>query len=94
MHKTTAILLTLITIVASPMAISKEKSIQIKEDTSGLATEHAENIARTALAMGVKEPITIRKNNNGVSVTGASATTCYVKLSADNPPKIQGVSCK
>ena len=94
MNKTTVILLTLATLIASPVAMSKEKSIQIKEDSSGLAAEQSENIARTALAMGVKEPITIRKNSQGVAVSGSSATACNVKLSADNPPKIQGVSCK
>ena len=94
MNKTTAILLTLAAIAASPMAMSKEKSINIKEDSSGLAAEQAENIARTTLAMGVKEPLVIRKNSGGVSVSGSSATACNVKLSSDTPPKIQGVSCK
>ena len=41
--------------------------------------------------MGVKEPLSIRKSADGVTISGSSSTRCNIKL---NDGKIAGVSCK
>ena len=41
--------------------------------------------------MGVKEPLSIRKSADGVTISGSSGTQCNIKL---NDGKIAGVSCK
>ncbi|EGZ44758.1 hypothetical protein [Neisseria wadsworthii] len=96
--RTGTILLTVLSLALSPMAVSKEKSIDIQEDSSGLPAELSENLARTSLSMGVKEPVRIRSSkeggNNYVVVSGSSSTSCKIKLSKDDEPKILGVSCK
>ncbi|WP_107687905.1 hypothetical protein [Neisseria wadsworthii] len=96
--RTGTILLTVLSLALSPMAVSKEKSIDIQEDSSGLPAELSENLARTSLSMGVKEPVSIRSSkeggNNYVVVSGSSSTRCKIKLSKDDEPKILGVSCK
>ena len=45
----------------------------------------------TAVSMGVKEPLSIRKSADGVTISGSSGTQCNIKL---NNGKIAGVSCK
>lgn len=89
--KQTGTLLLALAALASGHAASA-KDIQIQENSSGLAAEQSVNIARTAVSMGVKEPLILRKSADGVSVSGAGTTACNIKLSAD--AKILGVSCK
>lgn len=96
--RTGTVFLTVLSLALSPMAVSKEKSINIAEDTSGLPAALSENLARTSLSMGVKEPVNIRSSNEGGNryavVSGSSSTSCKIKLSKDDQPKILGVSCK
>lgn len=92
--RTGTILLTVLSLALSPMAVSKEKSINIEEDSSGLSSALSENLARTSVSMGVKEPVRIKSSGDGVVVSGASATSCKIKLSKDSSPAILGVSCK
>lgn len=92
--RTGTLLLTVLSLALSPMAVSKEKAVSIKENSSGLSADQSENIARTAVSMGVKEPVSIRKSGSGATVGGASSASCDFKLSKDAQPKILGVSCK
>lgn len=98
MKKWIPVVWTLSALLASTAAVSKERDLNIQENSSGLPEQLVENIARSSVAMGVKEPLVIRSTNEGgvryAVVSGASVTVCKVKLSADNPPKIQGLGCK
>lgn len=87
MKKLSLILLMLL----SMPAFAKEKALQIASNTTGLSAAFVENIGRTALAMGIKEPISLVKSADGVIVSGSTATKCQIKL---NGEKIMGVSCK
>ncbi|UOP04770.1 hypothetical protein [Conchiformibius kuhniae] len=80
--------------VGLSVAAAKSKSPDIREDASGLPAELSENIARAAVAMGVKEPLAIAKAEQNAKVSGSNATVCTVKLSADAEPKMLGISCK
>ena len=89
MNKKIAILLALATAVATPAAMAKD--IKIQENSAGLSEQLTENLAATAVSMGVKEPLSIRKSADGVTISGSSGTQCNIKL---NKGKIAGVSCK
>ncbi|MDO4998372.1 MAG: hypothetical protein Q4E16_07000 [Neisseria sp.] len=83
------VMFTLAIVASSATAMAKD--IQIQENSSGLPADKVENIARTAVAMGAKEPLVLRKSADGVSISGSSATVCNIKLKNE---QIQGVSCK
>ena len=89
MNKKIAILLALAAAVAAPAAMAKDSKIQ--ENSAGLSEQLTENLAATAVSMGVKEPLSIRKSADGVTISGSSGTQCNIKL---NDGKIAGVSCK
>lgn len=96
--KKSLIALSALALFAASMAHAGEKALNIASNTSGLSEEFSANIARTAVGMGVKEPLTLSNSvENGVRyavVAGSTATVCKVKLSADAAPKIMGLSCK
>lgn len=73
---------------------AKNIDIQIQNDTSHLPELLRTNIARSALAMGVQEPLNINQNNTEVQISGNNNTSCIVKLSNDATPKMLGISCK
>lgn len=89
MKKFSAIVFTTM-LLASTNVLAKD--IKIESNTSGLDEAKAQTIAKTATSMGVKEPVSLQKQGNNVVVSGASATTCTVKVSANGT--IAGVSCK
>ena len=89
MNKKIAVLLALAAAVAAPAAIAKD--IKIQENSAGLSEQLTENLAATAISMGVKEPLSIRKSADGVTISGSSSTRCNITL---NDGKIAGVSCK
>ena len=89
MNKKIAVLLALAAAVAAPAAMAKD--IKIQENSAGLSEQLTENLAATAVSMGVKEPHSIRKTAAGVTNTGSSGPQCNIKL---NDGKIAGVSCK
>lgn len=72
-------------------ALAQEKALNITENTAGLSEQFTTSIAKTAVSMGVKEPLVISKSGNDAKITGATATVCLIKLSGET---IQGVSCK
>lgn len=77
--------------LSSSMAYGKDKEINIASNQTGLSAAFSENIARTAMAMGVKEPLVLSSSTGGVMISGSSETQCQIKL---NGEKIMGVSCK
>ena len=89
MNKKIAVLLALAAAVAAPAAMAKD--IKIQENSAGLSEQLTENLAATAVSMGVKEPLSIRKSADGVTISGSSSTRCNIKLNDGN---IAGVSCK
>jgi putative periplasmic protein len=89
MNKKTALLLAFAVAAFGQQAAAKE--IKIQENSAGLSAELTENLAGTAVSMGVKEPLVIKKSGDGVVISGAGATRCNIKLNDD---KIAGVSCK
>lgn len=76
------------------LAVAKDNEPAIASDQSGLPAELTANIARTALAMGVKEPLTISKNADSAQISGSNQAVCTVKLSNGAEPKMLGISCK
>ena len=76
------------------VALAKEKQPDIQSDTSGLPAELSTSIARTALAMGVKEPLSISKHADSAQISGSNQAVCTVKLSNGAEPKMLGISCK
>ncbi|MGF6147562.1 Uncharacterised protein [Kingella potus] len=89
MNKKTALLAALALTAAVHTASAKD--IKIQENSAGLDETLTQNLANTAVSMGVKEPLTIKKSGDGVSISGSNATRCNIKL---NDGKIAGVSCK
>ena len=78
MNKKIAVLLALAAAVAAPAAMAKD--IKIQENSAGLSEQLTENLAATAVSMGVKEPLSIRKSADGVTISGSSGTQCNIKL--------------
>lgn len=76
------------------LAVAQDKEPDIQNNSSGLSVELSNNIARSAIAMGVHEPLNISKIQNNAKISGQNATTCTVKLSNDAKPKMLGISCK
>lgn len=76
------------------VALAKEKQPDIQANTANLPAELTTSMARTALAMGVKEPLTISKNGNNAKISGSNQAVCTVKLSDGAEPKMLGISCK
>lgn len=72
-------------------AFAKDKEPEIAANTSGLSAELSDSIARTAMSMGVKEPLTISKDGANAKVSGSNTTVCTAKL---NDGKMMGFSCK
>ncbi|WP_315285715.1 hypothetical protein [Neisseria bacilliformis] len=89
MNKKTALLTTLV--LAASVHAAQAKDIKIQENSAGLPAPLTQNLANTAVSMGVQEPLTIKKSGEGVSISGSNATRCNIKL---NDGKIAGVSCK
>lgn len=78
--------------LSSSLAMAKNTEPKIANDQANLPTDLTINIANIAISNGVKEPLTIAKDNQHAKIAGTSATTCLIKLSAEN--QILGVSCK
>lgn len=93
-HAITLITITFLAIGGLSTVLAKEKEPNIQENSSGLSIELSNNIARSAIAMGVQEPLLISKIQNNAKVSGSNATICTVKLSTDEEPKMLGISCK
>lgn len=92
--KHTSLLILLTACALSAPALAKEAEINIANNTSGLSAQLSENLARTAMAMGVKEPLTISKDGSSAKISGSNATVCTAKLSDGAEPKMLGISCK
>ena len=90
---------TMMTTTFAIFAISLSASALAKDtapaaDNTNLPSELTFNIAKTAIAMGVKQPLTINKDGNNAKISGSNSTICTAKLSADAEPKMLGISCK
>lgn len=84
-------MITLLALGASVNAFAAEKEPQIANDSANLPAELTQNIAKTAIAMGVKEPLMIAKEDSNAKISGSNATVCTFKLSGE---KMLGLSCK
>ena len=90
--------LTVLMLALLPIASAWAGDVKIGNDSSGLPPELVQNLTQTSKSMGVKEPMNISTRNEGGAsyavVSGASGTTCRIKLSNGNPPTILGLSCR
>lgn len=84
-------MITVLALGASAHAFAAEKEPQIASNTANLPAALTQNIAKTAMAMGVKEPLTIAKDGDNAKISGSNTTVCTVKLSGE---KMLGISCK
>lgn len=89
--KKTYMMLIVAAVAISGSVLAKEKELDIASNTSGLSAETTASITKTAVAMGVKEPLNISKSGNDAKVAGSGSTVCTIKLAGET---IQGVSCK
>ena len=78
----------------SASTLAKDTAPDIAADNANLSNELTFNIAKTAIAMGVKQPLTINKDGNNAKISGSNSIICTAKLSADAEPKMLGISCK
>lgn len=84
----------MLTLLVAGATFAKDVEPKIIADNAHLPAELTINIAKTAVAMGVKEPLTIDKDGTNAKLSGSSSTVCIAKLSGDEAPKMLGISCK
>ncbi len=94
LNTTITVLFTTLALGMTGSAFAKDADPNIASNDTNLSAELTLNIAKTAMAMGVKEPLKLTKEGGNAKVSGGSATVCTVKLSADAAPKMLGISCK
>lgn len=70
------------------------KEVKIASNNTPYSDTHVQQLAATALGMGVKEPVSLNRAGGNVVVSGSNATKCTFKVGDGDTPKIQGVSCK
>lgn len=70
------------------------KEVKIASNNTPYSDTHVQQLAATALGMGVKEPVSLTRSGGNVVVSGSGSTQCTFKVGEGDTPKIQGVSCK
>ncbi|PSJ79523.1 hypothetical protein [Neisseria iguanae] len=70
------------------------KEVKIASNNTPYSETHVQQLAATALGMGVKEPVSLTRSGGNVVVSGSSSTKCTFKVGEGDTPKIQGVNCK
>ncbi|QEY24879.1 hypothetical protein [Neisseria animalis] len=87
-----------LTAVAAGLAFSVNahaaKEIKISSNATSYSDSDVQKLASTALNMGVKEPVSLARSGDSVTVSGSSPTKCTFKVGDGAAPQIQGVSCK
>lgn len=70
-----------------------ERKIHIVNNTTSLSEQLSDNMAHIALAMGVKEPLSLTlPTEQYLRISGINQTVCMIKLS--DKQQILGVSCR
>ncbi|WP_373753725.1 hypothetical protein [Neisseria weixii] len=94
--KTTKLLA--LSVVAAALAFSVNayaaKEVKIASNNTPYSDTHVQQLAATALGMGVKEPVSLTRSGGNVVVSGSGSTKCTFKVGEGDSPKIQGVNCK
>lgn len=94
--KTTKLLA--LSVAAAALAFSVNayaaKEVKIASNNTPYSDTHVQQLAATALGMGVKEPVSLTRSGGNVVVSGSGSTKCTFKVGEGDTPKIQGVSCK
>lgn len=70
------------------------KEVKIASNNTPYSDTHVQQLAATALGMGVKEPVSLTRSGGNVVVSGSGSTKCTFKVGEGDAPKIQGVNCK
>ena len=70
------------------------KEVKIASNNTPYSDTHVQQLAATALGMGVKEPVSLTRSGGNVVVSGSGSTKCTFKVGEGDSPKIQGVNCK
>lgn len=70
------------------------KEVKIASNNTPYSDTHVQQLAATALGMGVKEPVSLSRSGGNVVVSGSGSTKCTFKVGEGDAPKIQGVNCK
>lgn len=86
--------LTILAMTFATNTFAKDADPQIATDNAHLSSELTFNIAKTAIAMGVQQPLTLNKEGINAKISGSNSTICIAKLSSDAEPKMLGISCK
>ncbi|MRN36985.1 hypothetical protein ACM67B_04710 [Neisseria sp. CCUG17229] len=94
--KTTKLLA--LSVAAAALAFSVNayaaKEVKIASNNTPYSDTHVQQLAATALGMGVKEPVSLTRSGGNVVVSGSGSTKCTFKVGEGDAPKIQGVNCK
>ncbi|PJO78343.1 hypothetical protein GJV52_00280 [Neisseria brasiliensis] len=94
--KTTKLLA--LSVAAAALAFSVNayaaKEVKIASNNTPYSDTHVQQLAATALGMGVKEPVSLTRSGGNVIVSGSGSTKCTFKVGEGDAPKIQGVNCK
>ncbi|STZ76257.1 hypothetical protein [Bergeriella denitrificans] len=70
------------------------KEIKISSNNTSYSDSDVQKLAATAVGMGVKEPVSLNRAGDSVTVGGSSSTQCTFKVGSGAALQIQGVSCK
>lgn len=70
------------------------KEIKIADNNTPYTASEVQQLASTAVSMGVGEPVNLNLTNGTLTVTGSNHTSCQFKVGEGDKPKIQGLSCK
>lgn len=94
--KTTKLLA--LSVAAAALAFSVNayaaKEVKIASNNTPYTNTQVQQLAATALGMGVKEPVSLTRSGGNVVVSGSGSTKCTFKVGEGDAPKIQGVNCK
>ncbi|WP_165010879.1 hypothetical protein [Neisseria yangbaofengii] len=94
--KTTKLLA--LSVAAAALAFSVNayaaKEVKIASNNTPYTDAQVQQLAASALGMGVKEPVSLTRSGGNVVVSGSDSTKCTFKVGEGDAPKIQGVNCK
>lgn len=72
---------------------AKEKRVNIIENTTPFSIPFIENFAKVSVALGVKEPLTVRYHDLIIAISGQNSVVCRITVLHDSE-KVSGISCQ
>ncbi len=74
-------------------AYANKKKVDIIENTTPFSIPFIENFAKVSVALGVKEPLTVRYHDLIIAISGQNSVVCRITVLQDSE-KVSGINCQ